>query len=60
LVASALQERSVPFAFATGDGGIGIESGFEDAILLAKPFNFDGVKAVLGKLLAVPRTRDRA
>ena len=59
-VASALQEKGVPFAFATGDGSLDADSGFDDPILLAKPFNFDGVKAVLDKLLASPRTRDRA
>lgn len=58
-VANALQEKGVPFAFATGDGGLDADSGFDDPILLAKPFNFDGVKAVLDQLLAVPRTRDR-
>jgi DNA-binding response OmpR family regulator len=56
-VATALQERGVPFAFATGDGGIDADSGFSDPILLAKPFNFDGVRAVLDKLLAPPRTK---
>lgn len=58
-VANALQEKGVPFAFATGDGGLDADSGFDDPILLAKPFNFDGVKAVLDQLLAVPRTRNR-
>jgi DNA-binding response OmpR family regulator len=58
-VANALQEKGVPFAFATGDGSLDADSGFDDPILLAKPFNFDGVKAVLDQLLAVPRTRDR-
>ncbi len=56
-VASALQEKGVPFAFATGDGSLEANSGFDDPILLAKPFNFDGVKAVLDTLLASPRTR---
>jgi DNA-binding response OmpR family regulator len=51
-VANALQE------IATGDGSLDADSGFDDPILLAKPFNFDGVKAVLDQLLAVPRTRD--
>jgi len=60
LVASALQERSVPFAFATGDGSLEADAGFDDPILLAKPFTFDGVKAVLDQLLASPRARDRA
>ncbi|HMK41666.1 MAG TPA: response regulator [Methyloceanibacter sp.] len=56
-VASVLQKRGIPFAFATGDGGVSVDSGFEDPILLAKPFNFDGVKAVLDKLLAAHRRK---
>ena len=56
-VASALQQRGIPFAFATGDGGLAPESGFDNPILLAKPFNFNGVKSVLDKLLAAPRKR---
>jgi DNA-binding response OmpR family regulator len=56
-VASALRKRGVPFAFATGGGGIDADSGFEDPILLAKPFNFAGVKAVLDKLLATRRKK---
>jgi len=60
LVASALQERGVPFAFATGDGSLEADAGFDDPILLAKPFTFDGVKAVLDQLLASPRAGDRA
>jgi CheY-like chemotaxis protein len=51
LVADALRQRGVPFAFATGDSGPGAASGFEDPILLQKPFDFEGVKAVLGRLL---------
>jgi DNA-binding response OmpR family regulator len=54
-VASELRKRGIPFAFATGDGNIDADSGFEDPILLAKPFNFDGVRAVLDKLLATQR-----
>jgi len=57
LVARALQKRGVPFAFATGDSGVAPESGFESPIFLPKPFNFEGVKLVLDKLLATPRTR---
>jgi CheY-like chemotaxis protein len=60
LVASALHKRGVPFAFATGDGGVAPESGFASPVLLPKPFNFDGVKAVLDKLLAAPRARKDA
>jgi len=54
LVADALRQRGVPFAFATGDSGPDAGSGFNDPILLQKPFDFEGVKAVLGKLLAPP------
>ena len=59
-VANVLQEKGVPFAFATGDGSLEADAGFDDPILLAKPFTFDGVKAVLDQLLASPRARDRA
>jgi CheY-like chemotaxis protein len=52
LVAETLKRRGVPFAFATGDGTIDVESGFSDPIMLSKPFDFEGVKTVLGKLLA--------
>ena len=50
-VANVLKIKGIPFAFATGDGSIDAAAGFADPILLSKPFNFDGVKAVLGKLL---------
>jgi DNA-binding response OmpR family regulator len=50
-VADALRQRGIPFAFVTGDGTIDAASGFADPILLAKPFDFEGVKAVLGELL---------
>jgi DNA-binding response OmpR family regulator len=50
-VANALTLRGIPFAFATGDSGVDASSGFANPILLAKPFDFEGVKTVLGKLL---------
>ena len=53
-VAETLQQRGVPFAFITGDSAVDAESGFTDPIVLSKPFDFDGVKAVLGKLLGAP------
>ena len=46
--------KGVPFAFTTGDGSIDAASGFSDPILLSKPFDFEGVKTVLGKLLGQP------
>lgn len=48
-VANALKIKGIPFAFATGDGSV--DGDFANPILLPKPFDFDGVKAVLGKLL---------
>jgi phosphoglycolate phosphatase-like HAD superfamily hydrolase len=50
-VANALKERGVPFAFATGDSGIDADSGFTNPLLLHKPFDFEAVKSVVGKLL---------
>jgi CheY-like chemotaxis protein len=52
LVAETLKRRGVPFAFTTGEDAIDAESGFRDPILLSKPFDFEGVKTVLSKLLA--------
>jgi DNA-binding response OmpR family regulator len=51
LVAETLERRGVPFAFTTGEDAIDAKSGFRDPILLSKPFDFEGVKTVLGKLL---------
>jgi DNA-binding response OmpR family regulator len=50
-LANALKLKGVPVAFATGDSGIDENSGFADPILLNKPFMFEDVKAVVGKLL---------
>jgi DNA-binding response OmpR family regulator len=50
-VAHALRARDVPFALATGAGDLGQEAGFDDPLLLAKPFDFEEVKAVIRKLL---------
>lgn len=51
-LAEALRNRGVPLAFATGDRGLNPSSGFNDPILLHKPFDFESVKAVLAKLLS--------
>jgi DNA-binding response OmpR family regulator len=51
-LANALRARGVPLAFATGDGGLDECQGFQDPILLSKPFDFEGVKAALAALLA--------
>lgn len=51
VVANTLRQRGVPFAFASGDSEVGAAKSFKDPIFLRKPFDFEGVKAVLGKLL---------
>jgi DNA-binding response OmpR family regulator len=51
LLADALRARGIPLAFATGDGRLDEAQGFTDPILLNKPFDFEGVKAVLERLL---------
>lgn len=50
-IANALRDRGVPFVFATGQGDPDPDSGFEDVLYLAKPFEFGAVQAVLEKLL---------
>jgi phosphoglycolate phosphatase-like HAD superfamily hydrolase len=50
-VANALKARGIPFAFATGDSNVDADSGFKDSLLLHKPFDFEAVKSVVGKLL---------
>ena len=51
VVANRLQQRGVPFAFATGGSETGAAASFKDPIFLRKPFDFESVKKVLGKLL---------
>lgn len=51
LVADALKKKGIPFAFATGDSGVDASAGYHNPILLPKPFDFESVKTVLGKLL---------
>jgi CheY-like chemotaxis protein len=53
-IAEALRIKGVPFAFATGDSGLDAGAGFKDPLLLRKPFDFENVKRVIGKLLASP------
>ena len=48
-VADALRERGIPFAFVTGYGSQGIDSRYQEAIVLAKPFRFEAVKKVVAQ-----------
>jgi CheY-like chemotaxis protein len=55
-VAEALDDRGIPFAFATGHGPEGVDRRFRNALVLSKPFSFENVKHVIGKLLGKPTT----
>jgi CheY-like chemotaxis protein len=50
-VASALQKRNIPFAFATGYGAGGLPPEWRDRPTLQKPFTAGDVTAVLNKAL---------
>jgi DNA-binding response OmpR family regulator len=50
-VADRLQDRVVPFVFATGSSGDNIVSRHQAAPRLSKPFSFEAVSGVIGKLL---------
>lgn len=49
-VAEALEERGIPFVFATGGGDDSIDPRFRDRPCLQKPFTMDGVERALGAL----------
>jgi CheY-like chemotaxis protein len=51
-VAAALRAAGVPFDFASGHGTERIAAEFRDAPLLGKPFDFDGVEAMVRRLVA--------
>jgi DNA-binding response OmpR family regulator len=50
-LAQACRERALPFAFATGHGRTALPLEFADAAVLAKPFDFQTVSALLSALL---------
>jgi len=50
-IAAALCARDIPFAFATGHGGSKVAARFSDAQVLLKPFDFEGLKGMLARLL---------
>jgi len=51
-VAGILQQRNIPFAFATGRGAEDVDSRFQGVAVLTKPFEFETVKSLMGKLFA--------
>ncbi|MGI8705134.1 MAG: response regulator [Sphingomicrobium sp.] len=52
LIAEALSERHIPFAFATGYGANSIDEAFGDRPVLNKPYSFFQFKKVLEELVA--------
>jgi len=50
-VAAVLRSRRIPFAFATGYGDKGLDSSFKNEMIIAKPFDFEAIKAALAGLL---------
>jgi len=51
-VAAVLQDRGIPFAFASGHGNAGLPAGFTGVPMLAKPFDFDSIEHTLRALLS--------
>ncbi|TPG14551.1 response regulator [Sphingomonas oligophenolica] len=49
-VAEALAARNIPFVFASGGNGDGIDDRFHDRPRLQKPFTMDGVEKALAEL----------
>ena len=50
-LAAALTKKNIPFAFVTGYGREGVPRGFQDAVLLKKPFSQDQLLAVMELLV---------
>ncbi|OAN58887.1 hypothetical protein A7X12_03900 [Sphingomonas sp. TDK1] len=48
-VADILQERAIPYAFATGYGVLGLEGAYRDRPVLAKPFLREHLAALIVK-----------
>jgi DNA-binding response OmpR family regulator len=50
-VAAALAERSLPFAFSTGDHAASVGDGYKDRPLISKPYDFPVFADAVEKLL---------
>jgi CheY-like chemotaxis protein len=50
-LAAALTQRNIPFAFVTGYGREALPQGFQDAIVLGKPFSRVDLRSVVQALL---------
>ncbi len=51
-LADALQQRRIPFMFASGYGREGLSERHRDAMVLQKPYGMSEIRAALGALLA--------
>ncbi|MFB2567419.1 response regulator [Rhizobium sp. IMFF44] len=49
-IAEILRERGIPFVFATGYGGTGLDPAFKNVPTLAKPYVIDDVERVLSSV----------
>ncbi|KQV40001.1 MULTISPECIES: response regulator [unclassified Rhizobium] len=49
-IAETLRERRIPFAFATGYGGMGLDQSFADVPALAKPYVTEDVRRLIATL----------
>ena len=56
-VAAALVERSLPFAFATGDHADSVGDAYRDRPLIAKPYDFAAFANAVEALIASPGRR---
>lgn len=52
-LADALQQRRIPFMFASGYGREGLSERYRDAMVLQKPYGVSEIKAALLALLAI-------
>lgn len=56
-VAELLGDRAIPFLFATGYGGQGLEPPFEDAPVLPKPYSRASLESLLSDLVRAAELR---
>ena len=53
-VAEALSARGVPFVYSTGNTGHRLREGYSDRPVLKKPFKYEELAAILGRLKLAP------
>ena len=54
LLAAALRQRKIPFAFLTGYGREALPEGFQEALVLTKPVREEQLLAALDSIIAGP------